>query len=62
MNWQIDSKGIDNGWEYDRLTNPEAGDFYNFMNSGRIYENNTTHDINKYRMRKYQWTYIRDGK
>ncbi len=38
----------------DGLQDSTSMDFYNFMNSGDIYSK-TTHDIDKYKLRKYQW-------
>jgi hypothetical protein len=59
------------GVNYDLLSGYVKSDEYNFMNSGNIYyydatlpclPNGTVKNINEYRLRKYQWKYIRDGK
>jgi len=54
-----DDKG---GVENDDLDAKVKTDKYNFMNSGLIYSCCTKKKINEYRLRKYQWKYIRDGK
>jgi hypothetical protein len=55
-------EGSETGWILDDLESPEVDDYFNFMNSGFLYNEKTTHDISKYRLRKYQWKFIRDGK
>jgi hypothetical protein len=61
----------DNGGKNDGLLNHVDCDQYNLMNSGNIYyynpilpclPNGTVKKIKEYRLRKYQWKYIRDGK
>jgi len=50
------------GKTYDKLLNYVKSDIYNYMNSGGIYKCCTVKNIDEYRVRKYQWKYIRDGK
>jgi len=52
----------DQGWKKDKLEKPYINDKYNFMNSGCLYESKTVNKMNEFRIRKYQWKYIRDGK
>jgi len=44
--------------EQDGLQDSTNLDFYNFMNSGDIYINKTTHEIDEYQLRKYQWNKV----
>ncbi|MDF1696543.1 MAG: hypothetical protein P1U56_11945 [Saprospiraceae bacterium] len=53
-----DNGGVKN----DALEAEVDSDKYNIMNSGNIYNKKTVKKIKEYRLRKYQWKYIRDGK
>ncbi|MFT6337889.1 MAG: hypothetical protein ACJATI_004656 [Halioglobus sp.] len=56
------SGGSEKGYKNDGLKVPVSNDYYNFMNSGVLYPHNTNTDVTKYRVRRYQWKFIHDGK